>query len=244
MTDIALAPVWVVIPAAGIGSRMESELPKQYIHVAGKTVIEHTLRCFINHPDVAGIIVALGSDDPYWKQLNIESGDTPIYTVEGGEERSDSVAQALDYLSMVERADDNMWVMVHDAARPCVSQSDIKAILEIRADEIVGGILATPVRDTMKRGFSDKTLPDECNILNTESRENLWHALTPQLFKLGPLKNALQTCKDKLVVVTDEASAFEALGEHPRLILGGQDNIKVTYPSDIEYADFLLSKNG
>ncbi len=211
MTDTRLSPVWVVIPAAGVGSRMESEQPKQYLKIAGKTIIEHTVECFINHPQVAGIIVALSSDDPYWKQLNIKSDAAPIYTVEGGEERSDSVEQALDYLSMVERLDADTWVMIHDAARPCVSQSDINALLQIRSDESIGGILATPVRDTMKRSF-----PDQSKISQTESRDDLWHALTPQLFKLGPLKNALQFCKERLVTVTDEASAFEAIGEHPK----------------------------
>ena len=236
MTDTKLTPVWVVIPAAGVGSRMESEQPKQYLKIADKTIIEYTLDCFIHHPQVAGIIVALSTDDPYWKQLNIKSDATPIYTVEGGAERSDSVGQALEYLRMVERLDDDTWVMVHDAARPCVSQVDINALLEIIFGENIGGILATPVRDTMKRSYSDKP-----KISHTESREDLWHALTPQLFKLGPLKSALEFCKDKFIAVTDEASAFEAIGEHPQLVKGGHENIKVTYPSDMQYASFLLN---
>lgn len=236
MTDIKLSTVWVVIPAAGVGSRMESEQPKQYLKIATKTIIEHTLECFINHPQVAGIIVALSSDDPYWKQLNIKSDAAPIYTVEGGEQRSDSVERALEYLKVVEKLDDDTWVMVHDAARPCVSQADISALLAIRSGETVGGILATPVRDTMKR-----SLPDQSKISHTESRDNLWHALTPQLFKLGPLTSAFEFCKDKSIVVTDEASAFEAIGEYPELVKGGHENIKVTYPSDIHYVSFFLS---
>ena len=236
MTDTKLSPVWVVIPAAGVGSRMESEQPKQYLKITTKTIIEHTLECFINHPQVAGIIVALSSGDTYWKQLNIKSDAAPIYTVEGGEQRSDSVERALEYLRVVERLDDDTWVMVHDAARPCVSQADINALLAIRSGETVGGILATPVRDTMKRSFSDQS-----KISHTESRDNLWHALTPQLFKLGPLISALEFCKGKSIVVTDEASAFEAIGEHPELVKGGHENIKVTYPSDIQYGCFLLN---
>ncbi len=243
MTDTKTSSVWVVIPAAGVGSRMELEQPKQYLKIGNKTIIEHTLECFKHRPDVAGIIVALSSDDPFWKQLNIKSGDMPIYTVEGGQERSDSVEQALDYLSMVERVNDDTWVMVHDAARPCVSQSDINALLEIRSGEGVGGILATPVRDTMKRSFSDQCFPDQSRISQTESRDHLWHALTPQLFKIGPLKSALQFCKEKLITITDEASALEAVGEHPQLVMGGHENIKVTFPSDIQYATFLLNKN-
>lgn len=236
MTDTKVSPVWVVIPAAGVGSRMESEQPKQYLKIADKTIIEHTLECFINHPQVAGIIVVLSSDDPYWKQLKIKSDAASIYTVEGGEQRSDSVERALEYLRVVEKLDDDTWVMVHDAARPCVSQADINALLSIRSDEKVGGILATPVRDTMKRGF-----PDQSKISHTESRDNLWHALTPQLFKLGSLINALELCKGKSIVVNDESSAFEAIGEHPELVKGSHENIKVTFPSDIEYVSFLLS---
>ncbi len=235
MTDPALLPVWVVIPAAGVGSRMASDKPKQYLNIAGKTIIEHTLGCFINHPLVSGIIVALSSTDSYWKQLNIQSDSTPIYIVEGGEQRSDSVEQALSYLKTLEKVDNESWVMVHDAARPCVSEIDINTLLKTRSNEIIGCILGTPVRDTMKRSIPGNTL-----ISHTESRDNLWHALTPQLFKLDSLLSALMFCKEQSIVVTDEASAFEALGEHPCLVNGSYENIKVTYPEDIQYANFLL----
>ncbi|MCL4167953.1 UNVERIFIED_CONTAM: hypothetical protein GTU68_018164, partial [Idotea baltica] len=157
---------------------MESETPKQYLKVLDKTIIEYTLECFVNHPQVAGVIVALSSDDPYWNQLNIKSDIKPIYTVEGGDERSDSVKSALDYLKVVENLDSDNWVMVHDAARPCLTQEDINALLDIRSGDRIGGILAIPVRDTMKRSF-----PAEPKISHTEARDDLWHALTPQLFK-------------------------------------------------------------
>lgn len=238
MTDVASQSVWVIIPAAGVGKRMQLDLPKQYLKINNKTIIEHTLDCFLIHPDVAGIVVALDSEDPYWKQLQIDSNGKPIYTVEGGKERSDSVMQALEYLSMVERIDENTWVMVHDAARPCLSQEDINALLEVRSSGSVGGILASPVKDTMKRSFAQKN-----QISHTESRNDLWHALTPQMFKIGPLKSALETCIEKNIEVTDEASAVEAIGEHPMLVEGSHNNIKITHPSDIGLATWLLSNN-
>ncbi len=234
--------VWVVIPAAGIGKRMQSETPKQYIKINGKTILEHTLDCFISHPEVAGCVVALASEDPYWKSLNIHKtlGQFPLYTVEGGDERSDSVEQALDYLSVVEQLSDESWVMVHDAARPCLNQQDIRLLLSLKSEKNShGGILASPVRDTMKRAK-----PDQTTISKTESRDNLWHALTPQLFKLGELTSALRYCVETDVVVTDEASAMEAKNYTVSLVEGNSSNIKVTRPADLELATWLLSRKG
>jgi len=236
--------VWVVIPAAGIGKRMQSDIPKQYLTINDKTILEHTLNCFTSHPDVAGIIVVLSSDDFYWKKIKIsaEASKKPLYTVEGGKERSDSVMQGLDYLAMVERLDEKSWVMVHDAARPCLLKKDIDALLSIRSDSCVGGILASPVRDTMKRAVADENVEKKV-ISQTESRENLWHALTPQLFKLGELKEALETCLEKAIVITDEASALEAMGKSVELVEGSSNNIKVTQAADLELATLLLSTN-
>jgi len=239
MTKVEIEKVWVVIPAAGIGKRMQSEIPKQYITINNKTILEHTLNCFINQPQVAGCVVALASDDPYWKSLNIKSEQVPVYTVEGGTERSDSVAQALDYLSMVEALNAQSWVMVHDAARPCLSQQDITRLLDIREVCESGGILASPVRDTMKRAKANESL-----IAHTESREDLWHALTPQLFRLGELKQALKDCFEKGFEVTDESSAMEAMGYTVTLVEGDSSNIKVTRPADIELATWLLNRDG
>lgn len=231
--------VWVVIPAAGVGKRMQTDTPKQYLKINQKTVLEHTISCFINHPDIAGIIIALHPEDPYWNNLNISnlvSSKQAIYTVEGGHERSDSVKQALDYLLMVEKAPASSWVMVHDAARPLLSRDDLDKLLAIRHSEKVGGILASPVRDTMKRAVVDSSRIDK-----TEPREDLWHALTPQLFKLGELNNALETCFEKGVSITDEASAIESLGKQPLLIEGSSNNIKITQPADFELATLMLT---
>ena len=238
MTEAEASPVWVIIPAAGVGKRMQLDKPKQYLQIHNKTIIEHTLECFINHNDIAGIVVALDADDPYWKLLNIESNSKPVYTVEGGSERSDSVMQALDYLIMVERIPNDSWVLVHDAARPCLSRYDLDALLDIRTHSKVGGILASRVRDTMKRA-----LPGKNQILMTESRTDLWHALTPQMFRLGQLKKAMQSCHDSNIQITDEASAMEAIGEQPELVEGSYNNIKITLPTDIDLATCLLNQN-
>ena len=238
MTKDNSKKVWVVIPAAGVGKRMQSELPKQYIKIHDKTILEHTINCFSQHPEIAGIVVAINFEDPYWNDLKIDTGSLPLYTVEGGAERSDSVSQALEYLSVVEQAAKDSWLMVHDAARPCLSQQDIDALLAIRETDAVGGILASPVRDTMKRG-------DEAQLItHTESRDNLWHALTPQMFRLGQLQDAFQHCLDKNITITDESSALEAIGEKPKLVEGSSTNIKVTQPADLDLATWLLSKNG
>lgn len=232
--------VWVVIPAAGVGKRMQSDVPKQYLKINDKTILEHTLDCFTSHPDVAGIVVVLSSDDFYWKKMKLDAktAEVPLYTVEGGKERSDSVMQGLDYLLMVEQLAEESWVMVHDAARPCLIKDDIDALLSIRSDACAGGILASPVRDTMKRAVADIS---ETVISQTESRENLWHALTPQLFRLGELKNALEACHEKNFAVTDEASSLEALGKQVELVEGCSNNIKVTQAADLELAALLLS---
>ena len=236
--------VWVVIPAAGIGKRMQSDIPKQYLTINDKTILEHTLNCFTSHPDVAGIIVILSSDDYYWKKIKLsaEASKKPLYTVEGGKERSDSVMQGLDYLAMVERLDEKSWVMVHDAARPCLLKKDIDRLLSIRSDSCVGGILASPVRDTMKRALVGENAGKNI-ISQTESRENLWHALTPQLFRLGEVKEALETCLEKGIVITDEASALEAMDKQVELVEGSSNNIKITQAADLELATLLLLAN-
>ena len=237
MSKLSQNKVWVVIPAAGLGTRMQTDLPKQYLKIGKKTVIEHTLECFIHHPSIAGIIVALNTEDPYWNALKINPVEVPLYTVEGGNERSDSVYNAIEYLLTVEKSSQDTWVMVHDAARPCLAQKDIDVLLNLRVKKTIGGLLATPVRDTMKRAKSDSM-----SISHTVKREDLWHAQTPQLFRLKHLKLALENCLDKGIEVTDESSALEAIGENPTLIEGSSYNIKITHPQDIELASYFLSR--
>lgn len=191
---------WAVIPAAGVGKRMREQIPKQYLPLLGRTVIQHTLDCFLHHPDISGIVVAISPNDEYWPELSFES-QKPLYTVDGGTERCHSVLNALEFLT--DKADSNDWVLVHDAARPCLRQEDIDKLINAVNRETTGGLLAMPVRDTMKRA-------DEAGrSLETLERTQLWHAQTPQMFRLGALKAALQAAIADDRLVTDEASAID-----------------------------------
>ncbi|MDX7988857.1 2-C-methyl-D-erythritol 4-phosphate cytidylyltransferase [Xenorhabdus sp. 12] len=233
-----------LIPAAGIGSRMKSDCPKQYLEVAGKTILEHTLAALLEHPRIQDIIVALNPADTQFAQLDIAS-DPRITTVIGGEERADSVLAGLNYLAG-QPTDRKIWVLVHDAARPCLHHDDLDNLLRLMGQnekypEICGGLLASPVRDTMKRMAS----PSEAGlpvIAHTVERNGLWHALTPQLFPLPLLRDCLIKSLAEQACITDEASALEYCGYRPVLIHGRADNIKVTQPEDLALAEFYLSR--
>lgn len=227
--------IWAIIPAAGIGSRVGAAMPKQYIRVNGRSVIEHTLDKLAACKVFNKIIVALSADDEYFINLSTVNVH-PIQIVEGGAERSDSVLSALNYLKTV--ADDEDWVLVHDAARPCVPLEDIMRLITKLKTHEVGGILGLPVRDTMKR-VSNKSSQE---IQSTENRENLWHALTPQMFRIGTLHKALLECRNKKVAITDEASAIEQLGLKPVMVEGRSCNIKITQPDDLQLAAFYLGQ--
>lgn len=225
--------LWVVIPAAGMGARMEADRPKQYLTLAGKTVLEHTLACFAGHSRVRGIVLAIALDDSFWPDLVLDA-DLPVHVVPGGAERAASVLNALDLLVALGKPED--WVLVHDAARPILARADLdRLVAEVEMDA-VGGILAVPVRDTMKR--SD----DAGRIARTEPRDGLWHALTPQMFRLGLLHDSLKQALEAGVAVTDEASALEHAGLRPLLVEGRADNIKITRPEDLELAEFFLTR--
>jgi 2-C-methyl-D-erythritol 4-phosphate cytidylyltransferase len=225
------ARYWAIIPAAGVGRRMRSDIPKQYLPLADRTVLEHTLHRIALHPLIAEIVVVISDDDTYWDDLYLDWVAKPVKTAPGGTERCHSVLNGLQAIS--QQADDNDWVLVHDAARPCVRPDDIdKLITQCRDD--VGGILAVPVSDTMKQR-SETGLID-----HTVDRSNLWHALTPQMFRLGKLRDALQAALDKKILVTDEAMAMEQAGYKPRLVEGHADNIKITRPEDLALAAFFL----
>ncbi|MBO0614842.1 MAG: 2-C-methyl-D-erythritol 4-phosphate cytidylyltransferase [Pseudomonadota bacterium] len=233
-----LNKVWVVIPAAGVGARMQADRPKQYLPLVGKTVIEHTLACFAEHPAVAGIVVAITDGDPYWAELTsiALSEQGTIHTAPGGCERADSVLNALDYLVNTLQVTADTHVLVHDAARPCLSRHDLDALLAAGASEAAGAILAVPVRDTMKRAQTHGL-----RISHTEERNGLWHALTPQMAALGVLRAALADALQRGLGVTDEASALEHAGLHPLLVEGDARNIKITRPADLALATFFLS---
>lgn len=233
--------VWVVIPAAGVGSRMGTDIPKQYLRIRSKTILEHTISRFLALDSVAGVLVMVGVDDTHWpgvnERLSKGKGASRITFAYGGSERSDTVAKALDYLVSKIGLDDSQWVMVHDAARPCVRVNDVLKLLEVRSLNSGGGILAVPAKDTMKRAT-----PGNNMISHTESRDGLWHALTPQLFRLRDLSDALKTAQLSGGVVTDEASAMEFVGQPVALIEGASDNIKLTTPGDLSLVAFLLEQ--
>lgn len=223
--------IWVVVPAAGRGVRAGGVIPKQYQPVSGRPLIEHTLTALASHPRIAGLLVVLAADDRYWPGWDMLQGK-PLLTAVGGNERAESVLAGLAGLP-ADVADDD-FVLVHDAARPCVCAADLDALLETQAEH--GALLATPLVDTLKRADGDG------QVLQTVPREGLWRALTPQRFRRGPLTAALRAAVADGVVVTDEAMAMERTGAVARLVEGSPDNIKVTTAQDFERVSWLLAQ--
>ena len=223
---------WVIVPAAGSSRRMAgSGAPKQYLQLAGRTVIEWSLAPFLERPDCGRIVVVIAEHDGHWSEHPL-ARNPKISTTMGGAERVDSVRAGLR--ALVSLADDDDWVLVHDAARPCLRATDLSRLVEELADDDVGGLLGAPVVDTLKRAD-----PGD-RVQATVSRESLWRALTPQMFRYGVLDRALRAAQDSGSSPTDEAQAVEALGLQPRLVRGDPDNIKITLPEDIERAARLL----
>jgi 2-C-methyl-D-erythritol 4-phosphate cytidylyltransferase len=219
--------------------------PKQYLPLAGRTVIEWALAPFLRREDCEGIVVVLSSQDTRWSQLSVARHPKVSSTI-GGAERMDSVragVRAIADLAGDDAAEsptgDDAWVLVHDAARPCLLDADLDRLLAQLSDDQVGGLLAAPVVDTLKRA------DDEDRVTQTVPRAALWRALTPQMFRRGVLLRALDNAAAQAVAVTDEAQAVEALGLRPRLIAGDADNIKITVAGDLERAErALLSRSG
>ena len=226
---------WAVVPAAGVGKRMRADRPKQYLEIDGRSLIEHAISRLVANPHIEGIVVAISAEDEYWPDLDL-CLDKPLWVAEGGVERCHSVLNALQELAT--HASDDDWVLVHDAARPCVRPDDISNLISQLADDAVGGLLAVPVRDTMKRADSKR------RVITTEAREGLWHALTPQMFRFGKLRHALEQAIEDEALVTDESSAMELAGHEPVLVEGYADNIKVTRPEDLALATFYLQQQG
>jgi 2-C-methyl-D-erythritol 4-phosphate cytidylyltransferase len=222
---------WSIIPAAGVGKRMGAAVPKQYLPLAGRPVIDHTLERILLHPRIDGVYIALGAEDGWWPDS--EYADHPdLVRVTGGEERCHSVLNALEALAQRARPDD--WVLVHDAARPCVRRADLTRLVDQLQAHPVGGLLGMPVRDTMKR------TDDHGVIRETVARDNLWHAFTPQMFRVGMLHAALSRALAAGIAVTDEAGAMEWAGHRPVMVAGSPDNLKITRPEDLALAAFYL----
>jgi 2-C-methyl-D-erythritol 4-phosphate cytidylyltransferase len=222
--------LWVVIPAAGAGQRMSSSLPKQYLRLRERTVLEWSLAPFLARADVSGIVVAIAGDDQHFVSLP-SAKDRRVSTALGGNERSDSVLNGLMALTNAGAAHDD-WVLVHDAARPCLHPDDVTKLISAVSEDAVGGLLATPMADTLKVG-------DGRRVVATPSRENVWRALTPQMFRVGMLRHALEARSGG--TFTDESAAIEAQGQKPLLVIGRADNIKITLPADLPQAEAILA---
>jgi len=225
------AGLWVVLPAAGVGKRMQVNHPKQYLNIQNKTVLEHTIACFSSNPRVKGIVVVISDGDEYWAGLDIQSG-VPLYVAAGGKERCHSVLNGLGFLQ--NKASPHDWVMVHDAARPCLHADDIQKLIDELWLHGTGGLLGLPVADTLKLCGKNK------RVKRTVSREGLWRALTPQMFRYQKLFYSLKTAINNSDKITDEASAIEAAGHEPVMVEGRWDNIKITHPQDLGQATRIL----
>ena len=233
---------WVVIPAAGVGKRMQAMKPKQYLLLHDKTVLEHTIARFLGKASIAGVVVVISPDDHDWSALAPRFAGQCLHVVPGGAERADSVLNGLDYLAEQLALAPTDYVLVHDAARPCVPEQDIQALLALCDQGEQGALLATPVRDTMKRAVSAAAMRANtpARVSHSEARDGLWHALTPQLAPLGRLRDALRAALQAGVSITDEAAALEFMQCQPILLEGDARNIKITRPADLELAAFFL----
>ncbi|MET0067848.1 MAG: 2-C-methyl-D-erythritol 4-phosphate cytidylyltransferase [Candidatus Thiodiazotropha sp.] len=231
MSDQTRCRFWAVVPAAGVGRRLGGDIPKQYRMLADRRVIDHSLAHLLAHPLINTVFVALSEQDTHWPDCD-HARDPRVVRVSGGEERCHSVLNALRCVAEQAAPDD--WVLVHDAARPCLAQTDLARLIDVLRDHPVGGLLGIPVSDTIKE--VDAT----GQVTATRSRERLWRAFTPQMFRLGLLLDALERVVASGGQVTDEAGAVEAMGHQPLMVEGSAGNIKVTRPEDLVLAEFYL----
>lgn len=220
---------FALVPAAGSGARFGAETPKQYLSLAGRPLIHHTLAALCRCSQIEQVWVVLSPGDEWWGAEDWSALGPKLHPVYcGGATRAVSVANGLDALAETLGADD--WVLVHDAARPCLSASMLGALLDTLDQDPVGGLLAVPVADTLKRADADQ------RVTATAPRDGLWQAQTPQMFRFGLLRQVLAGA----TAVTDEASAIEAAGYSPRLVRSEMTNLKVTFPADLRLAELIL----
>lgn len=222
---------FALLPAAGVGARMGAEHPKQYLDIHGRPMLWHAIQAFHSHPAIARVVVVISPQDGWWETYDWSRFERLQLLRRGGATRAESVLNGLQALAGEVAADD--WVLVHDAARPCLSRTLLDRLLTQVSGDAVGGILAVPVADTMKRAGQDG------RIETTVAREGLWGAQTPQMFPHALLTRALLQAG---TAVTDEASAVEALGLSPLLVESDLSNLKVTYPRDLDVATWLLGQ--
>ncbi|MBB5019653.1 2-C-methyl-D-erythritol 4-phosphate cytidylyltransferase [Chitinivorax tropicus] len=221
-----------LLPAAGSGSRMASAIPKQYLPLAGQPVLRHTVQAFMIHPAIDRIVVVISPEDEWFDEYDWQFAQSKLTVLRcGGASRAESVRNGLQAIAPVMA--DSSWVLVHDAARPCLAQADLSRLLQTLADDPVGGILAVPVADTLKRAGEGQ------QVVETVPRDGMWQAQTPQMFRHGVLSKALSGELD--AGVTDEASAIERLGYAPRLVAGSARNLKITFPADLALAEWIIA---
>lgn len=224
---------WAVVPAAGVGRRMNVDIPKQYLEIKGKPLIEHTIERLLDFSCLEKIVVVLDSEDEYHQSIELLRNPR-IQLAEGGDERYHSVLNGLRVL--LDMADPNDWVLVHDVARPCIRRADLEWLVNQLHNHPVGGLLGSPVTDTIKRAGADGVISE------TVDRQGLWHALTPQMFRLGMLHDAMVKAITDKMPVTDEASAIEYSGKQPVMVEGHADNIKVTRGTDLALASLYIEQ--
>lgn len=226
------APLIVVVPAAGVGKRMQADCPKQYLKINQHSILEHTVFKLLSHSRINKVIVVINSDDEYFADTALITHQE-VLTVYGGQERVDSVLSGLKAVNTKKYP----WVLVHDAARPCISHKDIDALIDCCATNEQGGLLAYPVKDTIKR----ENLTQHVDL--TVDRSSLWHALTPQMYPTKQLIKAIEQAQKDEIVITDESSAIEHLGLPSILVQGSSANIKVTSPEDLALAKFYITQS-
>ncbi len=225
---------WAVMPAAGVGSRMAADKPKQYLRVAGKTIIEHSIDAILRMPKLESVLVCVSDNDDYFTKLSFDR--TKVISTLGGKSRAESVLNGLHALRG--KADKSDWVLVHDAARPCLQLDELNRLVSSIEADPVGGILALPAKDTIKMSAQTS---EPHHVDCTLDRSRIWMAQTPQMFRYGLLLESLEFCKSRKMTVTDEASAVEQAGHSVKLVRGSSQNIKVTTPEDRKLVQFLLS---
>jgi len=220
---------WALVPAAGSGSRLGAEMPKQYIDLVGKPVIRHTLDALRRVESLSGIVVGLAKGDQWWESV-VTASNQCFDTYIGGTSRAETVLNGLQYLRYHAKSDD--WIIIHDAARPCVRPADVERLIAARGNGLSGAILAVAVSDTLKLSSEKKY------VEQTISRDRLWYAQTPQIFPYRVLRDALEACD--LTDISDESSAMELAGYTPNLVKGRSENLKVTTREDLELAKVIL----
>ena len=224
-------PIWAIVPASGVGHRMQGRVAKQYLQLCGKTILEHTLDRLYSFSDINGVVLVLRPEDEDWEALNYQSRK-PLEIVTGGDERQHSVFNGL--LKLLELDVDNPFALIHDAVRPLVTHQDLERLVMSAKANQAGAILGVPVTDTLKRQNKD------ANIVETVERCDLWRAFTPQLFRAKLLFQAFKHVREKNLAITDDAAAIEALGMQPGLVECSTQNIKITHPQDLELATQIL----